>query len=1253
MPDSLASADASEPETDLAIEDSASFTIHSLRPEFNEANHELYVGYLRDELAKPARNSNEARREVAVELRPRNVALTGSYGSGKSSILSKVVEELGDRVVSVSLSTLGSEDVPPEDDPANKDPLKTSPITNAIQKEIVKQLLYREKPSNVPGSRYRRIEGFRKGRAFGFSLLVAASLTAVSLLTGATSRVEKIFGNEVFPNVLIYVAVFVLLLLLSQGLQVLFHNRVWIEKLTSGPASISLSNKSESFFDKYLDEIVYFFEANTYDVVVFEDLDRFNDPYIFETLRELNTLLNNSKQIEPKVISFVYAIKDSIFEQLGKLSINGVQLTADEIRQLAVTNRTKFFDVVIPVVPFISHRNARDLVSQEMELSGFKIDKPLLDLVSKHMVDMRLIKNVHNEFGVFEQKILGPSHLDELLPQQLFAMVVYKNLNMGDFEKVKEGTSKLDDVYGDFRLLVNTQISSAERMIRLAQAKTRKIDSIESRSIELGDGLEKYVGQLLRAAGQNIENATLSLAVATALPELRGSEFWKTWLGDESLILTIGYQTTVQANYYGPQTVAQNFFLSLEDVRTALRDPLLLDEWQSADRKHLQASIEESTKLRDFLKGATMEQLSERDELTLKTDHGVESFAAITERHLGKGLALDLVKAGYIDRNYSLYVSIYYDDTVTARARNYILHSVEASTIDINAEIGTGPQIEAMLDEVGDSIFAERSIYNLQLLDHLLAKKDKRLDRSMRLIASDGADEQEIRTAYFSSGKQVEALVERLAPHWPDLLNFLVSDDSVAEAKQISLMDNAIASLSDKVTYKTDPAVGEFIKLNYLKLKTLTGSAHINSIDSVVAVLEQANVRFESLEALSDGLSAAAIEKSLYELTEANLVTALDGEKNLSLDRIRSISEEVFKFAAENLASYIRIAEHSSSTEHTIDDHKNFIAILNQIADKKLDEVTAVVKSAASVVVTKITALDERLWPVVAHTEKLQANYANISEYIDKRGGIDEELAATLNASTAIDKIDSVDEPSKRALALVIVGNGLMDGEKRVSLSKSLGLAAPLLVSELSLADEDPSLTGSLLAACLIEDTSVSFDALDEAGWPVKRAFIQNSPTFPTYVDEIEFAKADLASLAQDSTIPAGVKKAIALNLDAFTVSLSQPAVNALAKFAVDSTIGVGPANLLAMAAGGAASDSLVKLISFEIDSLALDPILAILRLMPERYRRLATTGGSTKIPNTPEDIRLADRLIKLGQVSSRDPHPSGSVFKVNLKRTP
>lgn len=56
----------------------------------------------------------------------------------------------------------------------------------------------------------------------------------------------------------------------------------------------------------------YIFWSLKYNVVIFEDLDRFNNIGIFERLRELNELINNSEQIDRRVV-FIYAIKDDIF----------------------------------------------------------------------------------------------------------------------------------------------------------------------------------------------------------------------------------------------------------------------------------------------------------------------------------------------------------------------------------------------------------------------------------------------------------------------------------------------------------------------------------------------------------------------------------------------------------------------------------------------------------------------------------------------------------------------------------------------------------------------------------------------------------------------------------------------------------------------------------------------------------------------------------------------------------------------------
>ena len=143
---------------------------------------------------------------------------------------------------------------------------------------------------------------------------------------------------------------------------------------------------------------MYFFTRVETDVVIFEDIDRFGDPHIFDTLRELNTILLNARQPDGRQIRFVYAIKDSIFEQLGNESSKDAGQDPSDA-ELNRANRTKFFDLVIPLVPFITHRNARDLMTDVLGSDEF--DPGLIDLASRHLTDMRLLKNIHNEYLVF------------------------------------------------------------------------------------------------------------------------------------------------------------------------------------------------------------------------------------------------------------------------------------------------------------------------------------------------------------------------------------------------------------------------------------------------------------------------------------------------------------------------------------------------------------------------------------------------------------------------------------------------------------------------------------------------------------------------------------------------------------------------------------------------------------------------------------------------------------------------------------
>ena len=96
------------------------------------------------------------------------------------------------------------------------------------------------------------------------------------------------------------------------------NNKQLVKKAVVKDIEIEVFDESnDSFFDKYLNEVLYIFINSKINTFVFEDMDRYNDNYIFEKLKEINTLVNN--KVNNRVIRFVYLLKKMIhlFQKIG------------------------------------------------------------------------------------------------------------------------------------------------------------------------------------------------------------------------------------------------------------------------------------------------------------------------------------------------------------------------------------------------------------------------------------------------------------------------------------------------------------------------------------------------------------------------------------------------------------------------------------------------------------------------------------------------------------------------------------------------------------------------------------------------------------------------------------------------------------------------------------------------------------------------------------------------------------------------
>ncbi len=286
----------------------------------------------------------------------KNIALSGPYGSGKSSVIKTYLEKYPKtKYLPISLAAFSTpakkqNGIGDNPNPLSDDWTLDDVDENIIEEGILKQLFYKVDVRKIPQSRYRKIKKLSYWKMFLVLLGLIATVVIVSL--EVRPGLWKDFNKTVIDNgedfslngILSYVVLFVtsvgLILLATLALKYIMSNFRVAHINLGDKASLSSEEKQESIFDKSLDEIVYFFESTQYDTVFIEDLDRFNQPNIFIKLRELNTVINNYDNIKRKVV-FVYAIKDDMFK--------------DE-------DRTKFFDFIIPVIPYINATNSGEIL---------------------------------------------------------------------------------------------------------------------------------------------------------------------------------------------------------------------------------------------------------------------------------------------------------------------------------------------------------------------------------------------------------------------------------------------------------------------------------------------------------------------------------------------------------------------------------------------------------------------------------------------------------------------------------------------------------------------------------------------------------------------------------------------------------------------------------------------------------------------------------------------------------------------------
>lgn len=655
-----------------------------------------------------------------------NIALTGSYGAGKSSILKTFKAYYPEyHYVNVSLASFIEVNLSDGDNTVKG---KEDGFEEQLEYSILQQLFYHVKATNIPESRFGRIERTsRKKRIF---VVVCILLFVVAnLCLFCQEQVTKYFliPTEVLKSSFLFglnICVFILGICVILFQLILFIKKISIKNLTLDKATLEFEEKKNvSIMNRYLDEILYLFQEKKYNIVIFEDIDRFENTHIFTKLRELNLILNQSEEIGRRII-FLYALKDDIFAN------------AEE--------RTKFFDYIVPVIPFVNVSNSGDLFRRKianLHIPEAEVRSSFITDISVFVNDMRVLTNVVNEFDLYRNL------LDKKLnKEKLLAMILYKNLFPTDFSLLHQNKGVVYQTFFSAPKIRNEIREDDSDRLKEIDSEIQAISEETLRSIE--ELRAVIVGKLLKLwPGDDWEIYCDG-----------GKKQISSLFSEENILHILDGNIYFENKYYRYQTR----HLNADEIKSSLGESYKY----RIRKKIIQSVADDKIKtLRDKRK-VLMDDIAAIDKYTLsviaKTDRDIFEHVEIPKGEEEKYKVLKyFLEKGYIDEEYFFYISIFQEGRLTPSDQEFLL-SIKFNTpkeFDYKLQ-----EIPSLIQNLSIVDYDHKGILNKDLLEYCLLHEDGYEDKCDAILKQLVVHEQYIDLLYqfMQEGDCVPTFIKRL-----------------------------------------------------------------------------------------------------------------------------------------------------------------------------------------------------------------------------------------------------------------------------------------------------------------------------------------------------------------------------------------------------------------------------------------------------------------------------------------------------------
>ena len=880
-----------------------------------------------------------------------NIAISGAYGAGKSSVIESYEKKHDDKnFLHISLAHF---------EPTERNESEDSVKETTLEGKILNQLIHQIPVDRIPQTNFRVKKDVGRRNIIIITILLCVllgSITFISMSNKIQNWVDALCDGRLKSLLTIFTndfTVFFAAIALAGSAFICIYNAVKVQKnknlfhkvTVQGNTIEIFENKDESYFDKYLNEVLYLFEQVEADVIVFEDMDRFNSNVIFERLREVNNLVNVHKynkfknKKRHKLINKIFRRKEKQYKPLRFF-----YLLRDDV--FVTKDRTKFFDYIIPIVPVLDGTNSYDQFIRHLKQGNIleKFDSTFLQRLALYIDDMRVLKNVYNEFLVYMYRLNNT----DLNWNKMLAIIVYKNIFPRDFCNLQLGKGYVHELFEQKENLSKETIGKLEGEKQLIQEKITYINKENLTDVqELNDAYEAKYNRLPRDSWYN------------QLTQEGRKEKDKLEKEKEKRIEVIDNRNK------GMMTELE---VKLQDIEQRI----------SATKTKLLSELITRDNTDSIFMIKSINPIGEENQYNeIKGSDYLE-------------LLKFLISNGYIDETYNDYMTYFYEDSLSAHDKMFLRRITDKKGSDYEYSL---KDVEKVLSSPVLRVvdFYEEETLNFNLLKGLLVNQENpKYQKYLSALIKQMKDNKdtEFISKFYDSTQFDKTFIIKLNEQWTDFFSYIAvnkilplkqirgfSLDSLCLLDENKIQDiNVEGCLTDYISNQSD----------YLNIQ----NPDVAKIISQFCILGVKLKKIE-IDTANKDLIVGVYENNLYELTFENIklmIKSIYGEydsyniehRNYTVIQGKSESP-LAKYIAENINRYAN--EYLKNCNGYIEDSED-VAIKFINDENVLGDIQEKYVNVLKTVISDISVIqNKKLWNEMLDKRIIKKTVPNIIHY--------------------------------------------------------------------------------------------------------------------------------------------------------------------------------------------------------------------------------------------------------------------------------